>query len=224
MKKMFGFYAVLAFAVFVSFVFGLEVTKQDSKFMMQAAQSDMAEIMMGNMALQKSQNAEVRRFAQMMVDDHTRTSEQMKTMAASKNVTLPADMDAKQKAMSDKLMAMSGDKFDMEYMKGQVKMHEAAVKLFQSESSKGTDADIKGFATATLPALEGHLSMARSMSGNMKGGGNSNRSSMSSDNMNDMNMNSNSNSNSNRGNTNSNSNRNRNSNSNGNSNSNSNRR
>lgn len=196
MKKRFGFYAVLTLAAFVSFVFALEVTKQDSKFMMQAAQSDMAEILMGNMALQKSQNEEVRKFAQMMVDDHTKTSAEMKTLAASKNVTLPADMDAKQKAMSDKLSALTGDKFDMEYMKGQVKAHEAAVKLFQTESVKGTDPDVKGFATTTLPALETHLNMARTMSGSMKnmnGNMNSNRS-MSDD----MNSNRNSNSNSNR--------------------------
>lgn len=224
MKKMFGFYAFLALVGFVSFVFALEVTKQDSKFMMQAASSDMMEIATSNMALQKSQNADVRRFAQMMIDDHTKTSDQLKSIAATKNVTLPADMDAKHRAMADKLSGLSGDKFDMEYMKGQVKAHEAAVKLFQSESNKGTDADVKGFAAATLPALQMHLNMARTMSGGMKGtgsrsggGGSSN-----SDNMNNMNMNSNGNSNSNRSNSNNNRNRNNNSNSNMNSNSNSN--
>lgn len=192
MKKMFGFYAFLALVGFVSFVFAFEVTKQDSKFMMQAASSDMMEIATGNMALQKSQNADVRKFAQMMVDDHTKTSEQLKSIAATKNVTLPAEMDSKHKAMADKLSGLSGDKFDMEYMKMQVKAHEAAVKLFQTESNKGTDADVKGFAAANLPALQMHLNMARTMSGgmkNMKGGMNSNN----------MNMNSNSNSDSNRG-------------------------
>ncbi|HEX9963129.1 MAG TPA: DUF4142 domain-containing protein [Pyrinomonadaceae bacterium] len=214
MKKMFGFYAFLTLVAFVSFVFALEVTKQDTKFMMQAASSDMMEIATSNMALQKSQNAEVRRFAQMMVDDHTKTSAQLKSIAATKNVTLPAEMDSKHRAMADKLAGVSGDKFDMEYMKMQVKAHEAAVKLFRTESDKGTDADVKGFAAANLPALEMHLNMARTMSGNMKnmkGGMNSG----------DMNMNSNSNSNSNRS-SNSNNNRNRNSNSNTNSNSNSN--
>lgn len=218
MKKMFGFYAFLALVGFVSFVFAMEVTKQDSKFMMQAASSDMMEIATSNMALQKSQNEDVRRFAQMMIDDHTKTSDQLKSIAATKNVTLPAEMDAKHRAMADKLAGVSADRFDMEYMKMQVKAHEAAVKLFQTESNKGTDADVKGFASANLPALQTHLNMARTMSDGMKNG---NRST-NSGNMENMNMNSNSNSNSNRGNTNSN--RNRNTNSNSNSNSNSNRR
>jgi putative membrane protein len=244
MKKMFGLYAFLALVGFVSFVFAFEVTKQDSKFMMQAASSDMMEIATSNMALQKSQNEDVRRFAQMMIDDHSKTSDQLRSIAATKNVTLPAEMDAKHRSMADKLAGVSGDRFDMEYMKMQVKAHEAAVKLFQSESNKGSDADVKGFASANLPALQTHLNMARTMSGGMKsGGGNgngSNRNSNSgnmnsnSDNMNNMNMNSNSgnmnnmnmnsnrNSNSNRGNSNTNNNRNRNNNSNSNTNGNTN--
>ncbi|HLL99980.1 MAG TPA: DUF4142 domain-containing protein [Pyrinomonadaceae bacterium] len=225
MKKMFGFYAFLALVGFVSFVFALEVTKQDSKFVMMAASSDMMEIASSTMALQKSQNADVRRFAQMMIDDHTKTSEQLKSIISTKGVTLPTGMDSKHRAMVDKLSGQTGDKFDMEYMKMQVKAHESAVKLFQTQTNKGSDPDIKGFAAANLPALQTHLSMARSMSDGMKnrGGGSSNRSTTSGGGMNDgMNMNSNSNSNSNRS-SNSNNNRNRSNNSNSNTNSNSNR-
>jgi putative membrane protein len=237
MKKIYGFYAFLALVGFVSFVFAMEVTKQDSKFMMQAASSDMMEIATSSMALQKSQNADVRRFAQMMVDDHTKTSDQLKSIAASKNVTLPAQMDSKHRAMVERLSALSGDRFDMEYMRGQVKAHEAAVKLFQTESNKGSDPDVKGFASTNLPALQTHLTMARTISGNMRnGGGNSNRNTNSgggntngnmnmNGNMNgNMNMNMNSNGNSNRGgntnsnNRNTNNNRNRNNNTNGNTN------
>lgn len=202
MKKMFGFYAVLILTAFVSFVFALEVTKQDSNFMMKAAQSDMMEIAASNLALQKSQNDNVRRFAQMIVDDHTKTSDQLKSIAATKNVTLPADMNAKQKSMVDKLSGLSGDKFDMEYIKGQVKAHEAAVKLFRSQYEKGTDADVHVFTGGNLPVLQTHLAIARAMSDDMKnmksdmksGSGNSNSNSNSNRNTN---SNSNSNSNSN---------------------------
>lgn len=210
MKKMFGFYAILVLTALVSFVFAIEVTKQDREFMMKAAQSDMAEIMTSNLALQKSQNADVRRFAQMMIDEHTKTSDQLKTLAAGKNVTLPTEVDAKQRAMMSKLTAASGDKFDMEYMKGQVKAHEAAVKLFQRQAERGTDADAKGWAAQTLPSLQSHLAMARTMSDSVKNmnrggrggdsdGGNRNANSGAMDNMNNMNnTNANSNRNTNR--------------------------
>jgi putative membrane protein len=189
MRKMFGFYAALMAMTLVSFVFAMQVAKQDSEFMMKAAQSDMAEIMTSNLALQKSQNAEVRRFAQMMIDEHTRTSGELKTLAADKNVTLPADVDAKQRSMMSKLTALSGERFDNEYMKGQVKMHEAAVKLFQREADRGTDADVKGWAAKTLPALQSHLTMARTSAYTVKntrggGGGNTTGGGGSSSNMN----------------------------------------
>jgi putative membrane protein len=218
-------------------------TKADS-FMMKAAQSDMLEIMSSQTALQKSSNEEVRRFAQMMIDDHTRTSDELRTLAASKNVTLPTAMSGKQQSMVSKLnSAAAGMEFDREYMKMQVRAHEDAVKLFQKQANDNDaeDADARAFAAKHLPALQGHLTMARTMSNGMRGMSGGNRSGNMNGNMNsggmnmnsgeNMNMNSNGNmngsmnSNGNRntnGNSNRNRNNNRNTNSNGNTNSNSN--
>lgn len=234
MKRIFSLMAVLVMATVVLNGFVATATKADS-FMMKAAQSDMLEIMSSQAALQKSSSEDVKRFAQMMIDDHTKTSEELKTIAASKNVTLPAAVSSKQQSMLDKLnRASAGADFDREYMKMQVKAHEDAVKLFQKQanSNDAEDADAKAFAAKNLPALQSHLTMARTMANGLRGnssggnsGGNTNSGSgnmngmnmNSNGNMNGMNMNSNGNMNSN-----SNSNRNRNSNSNSNRNSNSN--
>lgn len=244
MKRLFSLFAVLVMTTVVLNGFVATATKADS-FMMKAAMSDMFEIMSSQTALQKSSNEEVRRFAQMMIDDHTRTSEELKALAASKNVTLPTAMSGKQQSMVSKMnAAAAGMEFDREYMKAQVKAHEDAVKLFQKQANDNDeeDADAKAFAAKHLPALQGHLTMARTMyngmrggnmsgnrnggmSGNMNGSMNSNSGGMnmnSGGNMNNMNMNSNGgtmNMNSN-GNSNRNRNNNRNNNSNGNMNSN----
>ncbi|MDQ3321633.1 MAG: DUF4142 domain-containing protein [Acidobacteriota bacterium] len=143
----------------------------DSKFMMMAAVGDMNEIGLSNVALQKSQNEEVKRMAQMIIDDHTKASEELKPLAMSKGVMLPAEMDAKHKAMMDKMSTMSGDDFDKMYVKTMVKDHEKAVKMFQKESMSGKDMDAKAFAAKTLPVLQSHLTMARSMmNGSMSNG------------------------------------------------------
>jgi putative membrane protein len=188
MKKIFAFYALLALAVFVLNGVITEASNQDS-FWNDAAQSGMAEVMLGNLALQKSSNDEVKQFAQKMVDDHTMANNELKDLAATKSVTLPTEVTAKQKSGYDKLSAMSGDQFDKEFMKMMVKDHEKAVSLFQNQADKGTDADVKAFAAKTLPTLQGHLSMAKSINDKMK-------SMKSNKKSNDMNMNSNSNSNS----------------------------
>ena len=181
-------------------------------FWTEAAMDGMTEVAVGNLALQRAQNESVKQFAQRMVTDHTAANTELTQLAASKSVTLPTTIDAKHQAMVDKLSKLSGSDFDRAYMKMMVNDHEKAVKMFQDQSEKGTDADAKAFAAKTLPTLQSHLQMARTISatvGGSSGGGNRNSNS-------EMNMNMNTNSNSNRR---TNSNRRSNSNSNSNSNS-----
>lgn len=167
MKNIFTFYAILALMAFVSFVFADRVINQDS-FWTNAAQSGMAEVALGSLALQKSQNDEVKKLAQTIVDDHTKANDELKTLAAGKSVTLPTDVNAKEKATLDKLNALSGEAFDREFVKTMVKDHEAAVKLFQKQADSGADADVKAFAASTLPTLKSHWEMAKTLSDGLK--------------------------------------------------------
>lgn len=141
----------------------------DSKFMMMLATGGMNAIGLSQTALSKSTNDDVKSFAQKMVDDHTMAGDELKTLAASKNVTLPMAMDSKHMEMNTKLMAMTGSSFDMDYMKAMVKDHEKTVAMLQKESSSGKDADAKAFASKLLPTVQGHLDMARSMMMKMSG-------------------------------------------------------
>jgi putative membrane protein len=167
MKKIFAFYAVLAIGAFVLNGFVTEASNQDS-FWNEAAQAGMAEVMLGNLALQKSANDEVKQLAQKIVDDHTAAGNELKDLAASKSATLPTEVNAKQKAVYDKLNTLSGDAFDKEFVKTMVRDHEKAVSLFQKQSTAGKDAEVKAFAAKTLPTLQGHLEMAKSLNDKMK--------------------------------------------------------
>jgi len=197
-------------------------------FWTDAAMDGMTEVALGNLALQRAQSDSVKQFAQQMVTDHTAANTELTQLAAGKNVTLPTALDAKHQAMVDKLSKLSGADFDREYMKMMVNDHEKAVKMFQDQSQKGTDADAKAFAAKTLPTLQSHLQLARTVSATVSGGksgGNKTNTNSGEMNMNsnmDMGTNSNRSTNSNKR-SNSNSNRKSNSNANANSNSNSNR-
>ena len=136
----------------------------DRDFMMKAAQSDIAEIQSGQVAKEKASSDAVKKFADQMVADHTKTSGQMKTMAASRNVALPTTPASKDERDLKKMSTMSGTEFDRAYMASQVRAHRDAVALFQKESKSGKDAELKSFAAATLPALQGHLKMATELS------------------------------------------------------------
>jgi putative membrane protein len=167
MKKIFAFYTVLAVLVFVLNGVISQASNQDS-FWNDAAQAGMAEVMLGNLALQKSANDEIKRFAQKIVDDHTAAGNELKDLAATKGATLPTELSAKQKTIYDKLDGLSGAEFDKEFVKVMVKDHEKAVGLFQKQADKGIDAEVKAFAAKTLPVLQGHLEMAKAMNDKLK--------------------------------------------------------
>jgi putative membrane protein len=138
---------------------GAAVPGADKKFAMMVAQTDLAEIELGNMALQKSTNPQVKQIAQKLVDDHTKTSTAMKEIAAKKGLTVPTETDAKHKALATKLQGESGQDFDKDFLNANSKDHHKVVQAFQKESSNGKDPDIKQFAAQFLPAIQEHTTM-----------------------------------------------------------------
>jgi len=146
------------------------ISKTDRDFMEDIAHANLAEIATGQMALEKSQNAEVKQFAQKMIDDHTKAEDELKQLADAKGVKLPSGpgMAKKTKAMTT-LKPLTGETFDKQYIKhAGVGDHENAHKLLQKVQSKAKDADLKAYAEKTIKAVDEHLSMAKSMEQNVK--------------------------------------------------------
>lgn len=142
----------------------------DARFAMKAAQGGMAEVQLGQLAGQKASNPEVKAFGQQMVDDHSKANDQLKSVAAKENMTLPSTPDSKDQALYTKLQNASGAEFDKLYVKSMVKDHQEDVKEFQKEADKGKNSQIKNFAAQTLPVLQQHLSKIQSIQSNMGGG------------------------------------------------------
>ncbi len=118
-------------------------------------------VAMGRLAEQRAADPSVKEFGQRMITDHSRAGAELKTIAANKNIQLPADVDSSQKSTMDRLSKLSGAEFDKEYMSEMVNDHEADAKEFQTQANEGNDADIKRFAAKTLPLIQEHLQMAR---------------------------------------------------------------
>ena len=99
------------------------------------------------------------------------------SIASAKGITLPTAIDDKHRNDVTKLSAKTGADFDKDFSKMMLKDHEKAVDLFEKQSTKGTDPELKAFAAKTLPALQEHLQMARALPGNERKSDNMNRSS-----------------------------------------------
>ncbi|HEX3704004.1 MAG TPA: DUF4142 domain-containing protein [Vicinamibacterales bacterium] len=133
----------------------------DQTFVKKAAEGGMAEVELGKLAAEKAASPEVKQFGQKMMDDHGKANDQLKSLAQNKNITLPSDLSAKDKALRDRLSKLSGAAFDRAYMRAMVTDHTKDVGDFRTESKAGGDADVKSWASNTLPTLESHLKMAK---------------------------------------------------------------
>lgn len=129
----------------------------DTKFYTTLAQGGLDEVELGNLAAQKGSDPKVRQFATMMVKDHTAANEQLKALAASKNVTLPDHVSVSQEASKTKLEVLSGSSFDESYVKNQISAHKDTVSLLNKEIATGKDPDAKAFAQKILPTVNAHL-------------------------------------------------------------------
>ena len=171
------------------------MNSRDRDFVMDTAMDGLLEVELGRLAAQQGASDAVKQFGQRMVDDHSNANTELTTLATSKGITLPTSIDDKHRQDVTKLSAMSGAEFDRAYSKMMLKDHEKAVSNFEKQSEKGTDPDVKAFASKTLPTLQEHLTMTRALPGNERGTGNSNSGGGSRNSNRNSNMNNNGNSN-----------------------------
>jgi len=142
------------------------MSSQDSKFMQDAAMGGLLEVELGHVAAQKGTSDAVKQFGQRMVDDHSKANSDLMSVASSKGITLPTTLDEKHQKELAKLSAMSGAEFDRAYSKLMLSDHVKDVGEFEKQSTKGSDPDLKAFATKTLPTLQEHLQLAKALPDN----------------------------------------------------------
>lgn len=147
----------------------------DQSFVEKAAKANMAEIDLSKLAQSKSSDQQVRAYADQIIKDHTQAGDELRKIAGSKKLMVPAAPADKEKQMVDKLQKKSGADFDHAYLKVMEKMHGRAIAMFTNASKSTTlDPQIKAFASKTLPVLETHQKEAKTLQSQHKGaGGNS---------------------------------------------------
>jgi putative membrane protein len=137
-------------------------------FRMMAASSDMLEIQSSRLALERSRNEAVRGFAQRMIRDHTRTTNELMRIAPIQGQ--PA-MDPRHAALLTQLQGAQGADFDRAYVQGQVMAHREAVALFESYARSGDNRQLVAFAREQRPHLRRHLRSAQALQRRMAASG-----------------------------------------------------
>ena len=142
----------------------LGISPSTADFVKEVAISDMFEIQSSQLAQERG-NAPEKTFAATMIKDHTKTSDDLKSMVASGDVKaeLPTALDSSKQSEIDKLKSLKGADFSSRYDDDQVSGHKDAVSLFERYSKSGENPKLKDWAGKTLPTLRHHLEMAQDL-------------------------------------------------------------
>lgn len=136
---------------------------QRDAYVQMAAASDLFEIQSSQLAVSRAQNPQVRAFAQMLIEHHTATTQQL-TAAASAAGTMPSPMLMPMQAeMISQLQGANGAEFDRVYLRQQVPAHQMALALHQNYASNGDTPGLRTVAAAAVPIVRQHLDRARAL-------------------------------------------------------------
>jgi putative membrane protein len=136
---------------------------QDKMFLRKAAEGGIAEVELGKLAVQKASSPDVKAFGQKMVDDHTALNNEMATVADTLGVMLPKKMNKDDQAEYDKLSALSGDDFDMEYLRFMVKDHHTDLREFRIEAASTSDQTLRDAVDKGSKMIHEHMVMVDKM-------------------------------------------------------------
>jgi putative membrane protein len=131
------------------------------------ANGNMFEIQSSQLALQKSRNASVRRFAQRMIDEHTRMTTQLSTAVRSTgpSLTVPTQMDSRHQSAIQDLQGVTGRAFDRMYLTSQINAHNEALIVNQNYAQMGDDPALRQLANSAIPVIQEHLDQAQRIAG-----------------------------------------------------------
>ena len=131
-------------------------------FVKMAALGGMTEVELGKIAQTMARDANVRKFADEMIKDHSKANKELATLAKTKGLAVPSALDSEHNAIVQKLSAKTGADFDAAYSKQMMEDHDTTIALFQG-ATKSSDKDVAAFAQRTLPTLQKHKQMADSL-------------------------------------------------------------
>ncbi len=144
------------------------VVKEDADFATNAAISGLSEVEFSKLAVAKTTNIQLKSFANMMINDHGKVNEELRTIALSKNISLPSVMDDDHQKQWNDLNMKKGIDFDKKYADLMVNDHEKAFDLMEKHAKNGVDPELKALAAKAAPIVKSHLENIKKIKSELK--------------------------------------------------------
>jgi putative membrane protein len=148
------------------------LSDQDQQFATMAAQANVGEVQLGKLAERSGSSDAVKQFGKLMVKDHSRAQDNLRSWASSSNFMLPGELGPEAMPLKNALSAISGKQFDRAYIQEMLQGHKKVIAAFEAEIEHGQDASLKQYASSVLPVIQDHIRIAEDIAGkmNMSGG------------------------------------------------------
>lgn len=142
--------------------------EDDNEFLVKAASGGLMEVQLGEMAAKQATTSVVKKFGQMMAKDHSQVNDELKSLAASKNITIPTTPGEDHMDHINKMRDKKGTDFDKDYISLMVDDHKEDVFDFEKAAQDAKDPDVRAFAAKYVPTLKSHLEQARAVKDSLK--------------------------------------------------------
>lgn len=145
----------------------LETGRADNgslEFIRKAAEGGLAEVRLGQLALERGSSPQIRDYGKRMVSDHQKANDELRNFAQGWGYReFPEKVTDRARENYDNLARLSGAEFDRAFVRQMIKDHEETVELFRREAENGQNQQLKSWAKNTLPVLEQHLQDVRNL-------------------------------------------------------------
>jgi putative membrane protein len=139
-----------------------------TKFLTDAIRNNIAEVKMGELALQRGKSKEVREFAETLVNDHTMGLQKTSALAKTLGVTPPTESTADAIKTHEAMSKLSSEEFDRAFTSHMVMSHQQGIAKYTEATRDGGNPEVADLAKDTLPTLQKHLATAQAIEKNQK--------------------------------------------------------
>ncbi len=159
---------LLLITMLACFAMNAQDNARDIDFAREAAINTLTELKLAELAIDKTDSEKVKELAEQVLLDRAKTTGELETIAETKNIELPGDIDSKTLNRIKKLEEKQGAEFDKEYIDVVIKNHTQLIDKFSSEAEEGKDPELREWAARHIPSMKHHLHMAEDIYTDMK--------------------------------------------------------
>jgi putative membrane protein len=137
------------------------IPELEESYLQKAVEADHAEVVLGQLALQKASNDQVKQYAARMIQDHQRASDETHKLTSVEGTPMPSQLSMPHQQIQEKLSHLSAQDFDKAYMSFMIQDHMRNVRQLQQHAQTLTDPRTEHSTAGTLRLLKDHLEQAK---------------------------------------------------------------